>query len=487
MGLQGQPARLVLLFLISLPASAQQPASKPPEPPRPRDLALSPAPAPIPALRYRLLPSSAELTPGDAAPIYLRNHGYEDRGLQPRWQQIRHKAGKWLALPLDQFPIAEAGEFIGPWTGRKFAQLEYGARRRTCDWNYTLPEERSHAVEINLPDAQEMRNWGCLLAIKARIEIASGRYDDAVRTIETGIAFARHVGGGPFLINGLVGASIANQMLDEVVELIGRPGAPNLYWALTALPHPLISLRDQAETDQKMLEYVIPELGEAELARPRNPAEWSVYLARMHGGFARLARSFNYDPQDEPWVKSIPDWTLGRFKAEALPAARGYLKATRGFGDEQLGVMPDDQLVALYLAGRYHELNDEVYKAAYLPAREAIPQIDAAEKRLKPFASGPLALTLANLRLLRNTQTGAVWPDRLVADLRVIEAIRLHAAAHGGQLPDSLEQITVVPVPEDPATGKPFLYRRSGDAAILHGPLAGLNKPLPTYRITIRR
>ena len=51
--------------------------------------------------------------------------------------------------------------------------------------------------------------------------------------------------------------------------------------------------------------------------------------------------------------------------------------------------MSDDQVVALYLAGRYHELWDDLFKAGYLPLREAIPQIAAAEKRLEAARSGP--------------------------------------------------------------------------------------------------
>jgi hypothetical protein len=67
-----------------------------------------------------------------------------------------------------------------------------------------------------------------------------------------------------------------------------------------------------------------------------------------------------------------------------------------------------------------------------------------------------------------------------------MEAIRIYAAAHGGTLPEALDQVTEVSVPDDPATGKPFVYRRAGSAALLHGPQAGLRAPLTPYRITIR-
>jgi hypothetical protein len=67
----------------------------------------------------------------------------------------------------------------------------------------------------------------------------------------------------------------------------------------------------------------------------------------------------------------------------------------------------------------------------------------------------------------------------------VIKAIRLYAAAHDKALPETLTQIIEVPVPDDPATGKPFEYRSTGNSALLSGPSAGLPLP-PVYRITIR-
>ena len=44
--------------------------------------------------------------------------------------------------------------------------------------------------------------------------------------------------------------------------------------------------------------------------------------------------------------------------------------------------------------------------------------------------------------------------DRQLAGLRCVEAIRLHAATHGGNLPRALAEITDVPLPIDPITGK---------------------------------
>jgi hypothetical protein len=53
-----------------------------------------------------------------------------------------------------------------------------------------------------------------------------------------------------------------------------------------------------------------------------------------------------------------------------------------------------------------------------------------------------------------------------IAGLRVIEAIRMHAAATGS-LPKSLGEIKAVPVPANPVTGKPFAYSLQGETATL--------------------
>src|SRR5439155_24713515 len=57
--------------------------------------------------------------------------------------------------------------------------------------------------------------------------------------------------------------------------------------------------------------------------------------------------------------------------------------------------------------------------------------------------------------------------ERTLAALRVVEALRLYAADHKGQLPDKLADVTAVPLPNDPVTGKAFEYKRDGDGAVL--------------------
>ena len=440
---------------------------------KPIELTISPRPAPVPGFRYRLMPLESERHPGDAAPIYLR---LTHDTLTERLRQLAEKSAEWLQMPFETFPVVEDRTFVDGWESR-IKQLEFGARRRTCDWNYTLPEEKDHAYEILLPDGPQMRVWGRLLALKARVEIAEGKYDQAVRTVETGLAFARHVAEGPFLINSLVGIAIATVMLDRVDDLIARPDAPNLYWALTSLPRPLIGIRRGFENEIKMLEWIIPGLDGS--TQPKTEAEWTVLLARFHG---RLTALWNRPPYFNSAVeKTVPlETDLAKFRASMLPQAQAYLKgqgrSTDGMGDDcgpftyalLHRAPPRDprRVVQAVLC----QLRRSGFHASRHPSTIPSPQVGAA-RALRGL--GPERRELSGRR-------GRADPQGCCGFRTVVEAIRMQAAADGGKLPDSLAKVTVVPVPFDPATGKPFDYRREGDLVSLTAHTLLLKDTSPT-------
>ena len=453
--------------------------------PGPQSLVLSPAPAPVPALKYRLLPSSAELVPGDAAPIYLRAHGYEDSSMDESWRQIRVKSSQWQGLPLKDLPVAEVRDFVGLWSG-KLKQIEFGTRRKTCDWNYTLPEQRLDALNILLPDAQSMGQWGRIFMLKARVEIAEGKDDDAIGTIETGLAMARHVSEAPFLVNALIGISMSSMVLATCDDLIARPDAPNLYWALTTLPRPLFNLRSHLEIEQTLVASLIPELTEAELAGDQPEMAWKWLLSRMHAGIVKWSRKFGEDKGADSPLNILAGWDLARFTRVSLPAAKEYLKTSRKLTDVKIGAMSDAQIVAIYMAGSFRELKDEFYKTTYLPFPDALPRFKAAEEQIRTTKAGPLAFFLQSQIVTSRAIDAELRLDRQVAALRVVESLRLYAASHDGALPESLSQISEVPVPDDPATGKPFEYVLTGKSALVSAPQAGLSIPWRSYRITMR-
>ncbi|SIO60487.1 hypothetical protein SAMN05444166_6410 [Singulisphaera sp. GP187] len=421
----------------------------------PRELRLTPKPAPVPALKYRLLPMESKRTPGDAAPIYLRL-GIES-SIELKKGEIGQKSKDWSNLPLAQFPVAEARKYLDPW-GNVFKQLKFAARRQSCRWNYTLSEQREEVIELGLSDLQEMRNWARLQAIKVRLEIAEHNYDEAVQSMETGIAFGRHVGEGPVLINTLVGVACAQLMLSGVEELIAQPDSPNLYWALTALPRPLISARNALETEALMPEWMLPELLEAD--RPHADAEWTPILARLHARMQSIASRVMVTDHAgvHPATSTFPE--LAAFKAQALPAARSFLKPQK--------IASDDQAILMYLAARYREIYDDQFKHAYLEFPRAVASVQAADKPVGVIKTGPFDPFVSLMPSSMAALTAEARLDRSVAALRVIEAIRMDAAVRG-ELPRSLDQVKVVPIPVDPMTGKPFEYHLDGETATLVG------------------
>jgi hypothetical protein len=66
--------------------------------------------------------------------------------------------------------------------------------------------------------------------------------------------------------------------------------------------------------------------------------------------------------------------------------------------------------------------------------------------------------------------------ERRIGLLRHVEALRLYAAAHEGQLPERLADVAL-PLPDDPFTGKSFVYRvEAGTAQLNGGPARGDEK-----------
>jgi hypothetical protein len=454
-----------------------------------RSMTVTPSAEPRPALKYRLLPLASELREGNAVPIYLRT-AFEVN--DSRRKEIMDTPTKWNELPLDQVPLGEAHKFLGEVRGKYLSQLDYGARRRTAEWNYTL--EQPDPIGILLPDVQQMRQYAPMLVLRARVDVAEGKYEDAARAFQTGLVFSRHVADGPFLISGLVGIAIGNLVTDRIPEWIERPDSPNLYWSLTALPRPMINLRNALELEQTFALWQFPDL--ADVSRPRAAAEWDAALKRFRTELRRIERM---DVEGNPEAAKLPatlDPDEPAEKSQALAAARRYLVERLGKPAAEVQKMPTAQALLLYAASTFADARDDVFKITYLPFAQAhgleqsiARQMQEITERLRsnPAEEG-LRLARMFLPAISKVLAAQVRLDRKIAMLRTIEALRLHAAANGGQLPSSLDRVTMVPVPLDPGTGKPFEYHLDGATATLISRVPGLpDMSGLRYRITVRK
>jgi hypothetical protein len=290
---------------------------------------------------------------------------------------------------------------------------------------------------------------------------------------------ARHAVAGPTLIHYLVGVSCAAIMLTVVDDWVERPDAPNLYWALTDLPHPLLSMRNGLEGERLFIDWVFP--GYRELLD--DPGA-SPSLARAQTSLQKYAGMLDMTGQSRPWGPLV-----GALRT--YPRAKRFLRE-QGRDAAQIEAMPALQVVFLYEIHKYDVAYDDLRKWVSLPYAEAAPHIRRTVERSRAAQPGGDTSTIAALLLpaIDRVLVAPVRVERKIAALRCIEALRLHAAGNGGKLPARLDQITAVPIPLDPMNGKPFTYRVEGDKAVLTGPppageTANLSNSI-RYELTLR-
>jgi hypothetical protein len=457
---------LAAVLVAAAPAAAQESA--------PLRLTLEPMAAPLPALKYRLLPEVRDTRRGNALLLYYR-------AFSPEWQRHRRTPDylKKLAAendkPLRDLTAAQVDSLVKGYDPAMLKEVDRAARRSYCDWEMNA-RLREDGIGLLLPDLQSFRVFAGLLKMRARKELLAGRYDQAARTLQTGLALARHAAAGPTLIHTLVGVGCASAMLTVVDDWLERPGAPNLYWALTDLPRPLISARAGLDGERlSVMDWIFPGYREwlADPAAAPAPARLQASL-RKYLGILEQEGAYSW----APLVVAL----------RTYPRAKRLL-LRRGRSPAEVEAMPALQAVFLYEVHEYDSAFDEMRKWLGLPYPEAAPHVRRAARRARD-RSNRAALAALLLPAVERVFGRVARVDRKVAALRCIEALRLHARGHGGGLPARLAEITAVPVPPDPMTGKPFEYRLEGDRAVLTGPAPAGEKPdranTIRYELTMR-
>ena len=357
-----------------------------------------------------------------------------------------------------------------------------GARCESCDWEIPIREKDPYT--ILLPDLQTHRQSARILAPRARLQIAYGRYDEAVRTLRTGYALGRHVAQAPTLVNGLVGATIAGSMSKQVETFLQQPDAPNLYWALASLPQPVVDFRPGFE--REMVGFVgfyvlFPDL--RDLDKKSYTAEhWRQLLQQTVDKMTMLTQCVDA-PQQQPAY----NLAMAASMLEGYPRAKRFLIA-RGRSPAEVEAMPVPQVILLYTVQNYDEIRDDMFKWLALPYPEARRGLEQVDRKLRD-GSGCEIIPLARLLLpaLQALKQCEARTDRNLVALEVLEALRIYAADHDGRLPDSLKDITEVPIPLDPLRGEPFVYQRQGNTAILESPFPANPNLRLRYEIQLNR
>jgi hypothetical protein len=181
-----------------------------------------------------------------------------------------------------------------------------------------------------------------------------------------------------------------------------------------------------------------------------------------------------------------------RVALTSYPEAKRALIA-QGRPAAEVEAMPVLQVLMIDAVTHYRRLRDDIWKWGGVPWPQARAGLEKAERELiaLPRKRASAGLLTPFLPAIARVYESSVRLERRIAALRTVEAIRLYAAAHDGKLPAKLADITEVPVPDDPATGKSFDYRVDGDRVTLRdAPVAdgrpALSSPL-FYELTFKR
>lgn len=151
-----------------------------------------------------------------------------------------------------------------------------------------------------------------------------------------------------------------------------------------------------------------------------------------------------------------------------------------GYSPDLVKSYPPTQAILLDEKRDYEIQRDERIKLLSVTLWQIDPSVGGNDTASE--TRGLFADFLPHITKLRRTQARL---EQQIAILRQVEALRLHAAVHDGQLPTKLSDISV-PLPIDPVTGKPFVYSFSGATAHIRGSSVQGDEQAPGAAFTTR-
>ncbi len=258
-------------------------------------------------------------------------------------------------MPLRSLPVKELRDY-----GRvALDQADYAARLDTPDWQIIL-KMRKEGYRLLLPDIQGMRGLTRALKVRFRVAVAEKRFDDGIRTAKTMFALSRHLGKHPTLIGNLVGFAVGNETIGPLEEMLQQPGCPNLYWALTDLPSPLVEMRQGIQGERLLGVADLSFLKESEPMSPQQldgAVKWidDLYDATtLKSGLSAFLReneprshthdrmNVNFEKEDDGDKFSSRAWLMKKTNDEALVRAAREAPGGKRSRRESRGIVPSD-------------------------------------------------------------------------------------------------------------------------------------------------
>lgn len=446
-------------------------------------LSVSPAASPPVLSRYLLTPQYADKQPGQKLTGFLGVFMEQDIFFNA--ENSKKREG-WLALPMGQLPLKDidahsirGGLAYDPKYATMMVRLDQAARYSHNDWNEYF-NLRKDGINFLLPEVQKLRSLAHVLKLRLRCEVQAGEFEKAVVTVKTMFGLAQMLETHPTLIGYLVGLAVSTMAIDGLEEMIARPECPNLFWSFAALQPNVLDIRNAVQGERM---FVAAQFADLFTGRPATEGEMAKF-------FKLVDEVASMEPNA---VRGIGQKAAARttFAARAadpkkVAAAKEYLKST-GLADEKYKDVPPLQVAVLFEIRKYEDVRDECMRSMSLPYWVGAADLAAAEATI-PKLKTDLVLAPALIPAVAKVRQAQARTDQRVAYLMAIEAVRFYAAANGGKLPAALAD-TKLPVPVDPASGKPFDYAVSGETAMLSGTNAnpGDTRTNRHYAITLRK
>ena len=428
---------------------------------------VTPASEPKPVFRYRFWPHESSLHPGSAQLHYFRAMTFMNS--KPDVVSQITKLSEWDADPdlTEERAVLDAMK-------SSLEELQALALCEDISWGARLRDIRGPAgYYVSFEDVQPARNLARLLRIQARVQVRENDFEAAARTIQAGHRLAALIGNGESVIQRLIGVALNAIMRDTIEYMIQTPGCPNLYWAMATVPQPLVQMRRSIELELDGIHRAFPVLREAAAAdwnEEQANHEWVAAITQLK----ELTGKSN-DPAN---LQILTAMDITPF---VEPAAL-RLKAG-GWTDDAIAKMAASGIVMADAATELDRMADELMKGELLPRSQRQRTGQAAfqlytqwiEKEMTTSAGALFASVLFPGILQIDVAEGRC--PTMYRRLMTLEAIRMYAASHSGEAPESLDQLTAAPALNSLETEQPFEYRieQNGDERtfVLSGDIPG--------------
>ena len=400
-----------------------------------------------PALEHRLWMSESSLKPGSAQVHFGRSLTMWNMLAREKRNEIQQNWGDDVEIPLEK-----RREYV------KLLDSVYGELHLLAiaeDQSYDLRLKDKSGLEVFtmlLPEIQQSRELARCLGHRFRVQIADGDVEGAVSTLRDGFRLGAFIGKGKTLVQSLVGLAIQSVMLEESLALLEREDVPNLYWAYATLPRPLVNMQAPVEFEMEAIGRVFPifEIAESE---EHDESYWNSQWAKMAGDLTELSGSPN---QSQKAALALLGVAGGEKTRQRLVES--------GMNSERVAAMPLMQAVLIDTSRELKRASQDLLKAQYLPAPLRKGVLERENEKFRTWLNeesltSPAAVVAGMLLpALLAVDEAVTHKEYVVNRIMTAEAIRMHAHANGGELPETLDELGPAPALPDPYTGEHFDY-----------------------------